>query len=68
MADINIKKAVETKNLKQADLKVKVDPGISGGDRGIKPREPVTPIKPPKTLPNGGGRPLTDAIKGKIGK
>ena len=66
MADINIKKAAVTKNLKQGDLKVKVDPGISGGDRGFKPKLPETPIQPPKTFPNGGEPALRDAIKGKV--
>jgi hypothetical protein len=66
MADINIKKAATTKNLKQADLKVKLDPGIGGGDRGFKPQIPEGPIELPKTFPNGGEPALKDAIKGKV--
>ncbi|SHK78306.1 hypothetical protein [Fibrobacter sp. UWB12] len=65
MADINIKKVVETKNLKQADLKTRIDPGISGGERGIKPRIPETPIELPKTFPNGGEPPLKGVVKDK---
>ena len=67
MADISIKKAAEIKNLKTpaTAASLKVAPGISGGDRGIKPRIPEPTIIEKPKMPNGGETPLRDVIKDK---